>query len=165
VNENIAALGGNPAKVTIWGESAGASSVGFQLVAYNGRDDHIISGGIMESGNSVPYSGLQGSDHYQPIYNTIVNATGCYGAIDTLQCLRNAPFNTLNAAINTSRISSAWYPVVDGDFIQKYPSIQLANGEFLHVPIIDGANSDEGISFGPRGINTSAQFESAITGK
>jgi len=38
------------------GESAGASSVGFQLVAYGGRNDSIITRAIMESGNSVPYS-------------------------------------------------------------------------------------------------------------
>lgn len=38
------------------GESAGASSVGFQLVAYGGRNDSIITRAIMESGNSVSYS-------------------------------------------------------------------------------------------------------------
>lgn len=147
-----------------WGESAGAASVGHQLTAYNGRDDGLFRAGIMESGNPVPYSSYMSNLDYQPAYNGIVNMTNCSSAIDTLDCLRHVPYEQLNAVINTTEYQSFFNPVVDGDFIARWASIQLAEGAFVHVPIIDGANSDEGYSFGPRGVNTTEQFIEYATG-
>jgi carboxylesterase type B len=43
VRENIGFFGGDAGKVTIWGESAGAQSVGAQLLAYNGKAPFLPS--------------------------------------------------------------------------------------------------------------------------
>lgn len=134
------------------------------LIAYNGRDDKLFRAGIMESGNSVSYVGEFGSDRYQPIYDAIVRNTNCTTAIDTLDCIRGLPFATLNTAFNTTN-SSQWFPIVDGDILARYGSVQLSEGAFVHVPIISGANTDEGVSFGLAGINTTAQFTNAIQSK
>jgi len=144
------------------GESAGGSSVGFQLTAYNGRDDHLFRAAIMESGNPVFYRGFNGSAFYEPLYDALLANVSCTQAIDTLDCLRHVPFAGLNAALNNTNAGS-WNPTVDGDFIQRATSIQLAEGDFVHVPIISGANSDEGTAFSPQGVNTEQDFLNDIT--
>lgn len=165
LQENIASFGGDPEKVTIQGESAGGASVGAHLTAFGGRDDKLFRAAIMQSGNPIAYSSYNGSIYFQPIYDSIVEGVNCSNSFDTLACLRQTPFETLNDFINgtNSTIPTAFKPVVDGDFIQRYGSIQLEQGQFVRVPIIDGANSDEGTAFSDRGINTTEDLRNAIS--
>ena len=102
VQENIGAFGGDASKVTIWGESAGAASVGWHLLAYNGRDDGLFRAGIMQSGNPVSYNTYRSVIDYQPRYDALVNATGCGNTLDTLECLRYAPYEKVNAFFNST---------------------------------------------------------------
>ena len=92
-----------------------------------------------------------------------MSAAGCTKATDSLDCLRHVPYTKLNAILNTTEFSGAWNPVVDGDFIQRYASIQLSEGDFVKVPVIDGANTDEGTAFGPAPVQNTQQFVGWIT--
>lgn len=129
------------------------------LVAYNGRDDGLFRAAIMESGNPINYGTFN--------YNTtdLIQASaqlGCGDASSKLDCLRGIDFNTLNNFINSTSKTFSWKPIIDNDFIQGRTSVQLAAGKFVHVPIIDGANSDEGTAFGIKPMNSEAQWKSTL---
>ncbi|KAJ6260706.1 Acetylcholinesterase [Drechslerella dactyloides] len=151
VQENIKQFGGDPAKVTIFGESAGGASVGFQHIAYNGRDDRLFRGAIMQSGGSVLYSNVQypGDVSVQKAYDTVANQTGCYDAADSLDCMRKLPTDVMNKALN----ATSFTPVVDGDFVPGFGSQAIKYGRYVKVPTMVGTTSDEGASFGQIGAN------------
>jgi carboxylesterase type B len=134
---------GNPDKVTIWGESAGAGSVGFHLTAYGGRDDKLFRGAVMQSGNPTWNNRGGVADRYQSMYEFISAQAGCTNSTDSLQCLRVVPavkFNEIingTATVNGSRLTG-FGPNIDDDFIQIGIAKQLPEGKFVHVPIISG---------------------------
>ncbi|TGO78207.1 hypothetical protein BELL_0075g00250 [Botrytis elliptica] len=162
VQENIVFFGGDKKKVTLWGESAGATGVSLQLIAYGGRDDGLFRGAITQSGSPVAAKRLS-VEAWQPVYNNITIAAGCSNASDTLDCLRTVPTDQLSAIFNSSVTASAsWGIQIDNDFVQKSATAQLLAGEFVKVPLLTGRNFDEGTQYATKGINTTAQFLSMV---
>jgi carboxylesterase type B len=74
VADNIAAFGGDPNKVTIWGESAGSISVLDQMALYDGNNTYkgkpLFRGGIMNSGSIVPADPVD-CPKGQAVYDTV----------------------------------------------------------------------------------------------
>jgi carboxylesterase type B len=102
---------------------------------------------------------------YEPSFKNLTQLTGCSNTTDSLQCLRSLPFSELNAVVNTTQLSGVWAPQIDGDIFARHSSDQVAEGAFVKLPIIVGANSDEGTGFAPKGLNTTEQFLRALTCK
>jgi acetylcholinesterase len=105
----------------------------------------------MESGNSVG-APLNNTNWYQHMYVNLTASVGCASANDTLQCLRNVPYETI-APYGFQGLE--WFHVIDGSFIPRYGQQSLVTAQFARIPIILGTNTDEG--FGVTGVNNDAQ--------
>ncbi|CAO2610079.1 Acylcarnitine hydrolase [Lemmus lemmus] len=138
VQQNIAYFGGNPDQVTIFGESAGGTSVSSHVVSPMSKG--LFHRAIMESGVAV-LPGLISSSS-EVIYQTVANLSGCE-AMDSealVHCLRGKSEAEV-LAIN--KVFQAIPAVVDGEFLPKHPQELLASGNFHPVPSIIGVNNDE----------------------
>ncbi|KAH7082450.1 Alpha/Beta hydrolase protein [Paraphoma chrysanthemicola] len=143
IQENIAAFGGDPSRVTIQGESAGAISLGAHFLAFGGRDDGLFHGGIAQSGGPVSLAGFTFPEQQDAIYQEVLDSTSCAGVNDTLKCLRGQPVETLKAIFQGKQL----LPVIDNDLIMDTSIAQLEAGDFVRRPLLIGNNKNEGTPF------------------
>jgi para-nitrobenzyl esterase len=138
VHDNIAEFGGDPAKVMIFGESAGSLNV--QALLASPAAAGLFSAAAMES--RVLRGGLIGSsvaDAY-PWYAGLESLVNCDAAADVLACLRAVPADTLvQTSLNST--GTGWVniepSVLPEDPFNKLQRLGSA------VPLLIGSNSDE----------------------
>lgn len=153
VKENIQAFGGDPNNVTIFGESAGASSVHFHLLSLQSKG--LFHKAVMQSGTSLcpwSYGQSNGLEMCKLLKKEVKNEA------EALAYLQSVPVEELIAAQNiypdllqpgVLRLIS---PVVeDSDnaesFLSEHPLKLVATGNFTKVPVLIGYNSEEGLLY------------------
>ncbi len=146
VKRNIANFGGDPAKVTIAGESAGGMSVCAQMASPRAAglfERAIIQSGLCESpGNSVllPTAETQGAEYARKL--------GC--APTDLSCLRKVDTEILLKTKVPGRrplSNMVWSPTYKTSVLPLTLSAAFAQGKLNRVPVLAGTNHDEGRLF------------------
>ncbi|MCJ1310794.1 hypothetical protein MMC25_004461 [Agyrium rufum] len=144
VQTNIAAFGGDPGKVLLFGQSAGAANV--FVVSTLPQANQLINAVAMESGGGRSYASSDRAIAYSSAFAALVNCSA-----SDASCFRSASTDTLNIPVPSEETDIAvnygfgydgWLPYVDGKIIPVDPG-QVS----VQVPAIFGTNSEDGTLF------------------
>lgn len=158
VRDEIGAFGGDPARVMIFGESAGGVNVCMLLASPLASG--LFSAALIESGGcpATPRAtALTAGER-------LVEGAGCDGEPDPIACLRSRTAYEILEALPqmvTGITNNDFNAFVDGTVVPRSPMEAFAAGENAGVPVILGTNSEETGRMVPPAamLSTEAQYE------
>lgn len=144
VRDNIANFGGDPARITLFGQSAGSSSTDFYSYAW--ACDPIIAGMILESGTIDSFTLPYAANDSAAFWYDVTTAVGCGNAstdsTTLLACMRSVDADSIMAAVPRSGINaaqSAFGPTVDESIVFS----NYSNRTPARIPVVVGNDNYE----------------------
>jgi para-nitrobenzyl esterase len=136
VKSNIAAFGGDPSRVTLFGQSSGAYDI--QALMVSPLAQGLFARAVSESANTEPDGGLQSLATLETNDEAFVSSLGCSTAADVLACLRALPAQTI---VNKQGVS-AFGPAIEPLLVPMDPNALLQQ-QGPPVPLLVGSNREE----------------------
>ncbi|MDI9700213.1 carboxylesterase/lipase family protein [Burkholderia cenocepacia] len=171
VQRNIANFGGDPANVTLFGESAGGESVHNLLTSPqasglfakaivesgNGRVNQYFGRTLSRNAKTVGASAEEQGSAFAAgfgITGSDVRSLHALRALSADQVLDGLDTTTLNTAHSLATFSGS--SIIDGKLVVDEPENQYKAGQFAKVPLLLGVNNAD-LGFATRGLTTKEQ--------